>query len=175
MKVPYYFTCLILAKIKNNDHISYLGIWKAPQWCLHCKDMYCKDECRFCKRASPNTDDTEPCTGNSDWHGSIKTIMIINECILTQLTSLLSSYSSPAICPAWVASTIPHLHENELLSGNADVSHTQLNVSATWADIARLAEEEKEERGCSRCQKMSLWMILPVSLPALTITGIWVV
>lgn len=47
----------------------------------------------------------------------------------------------------------PSFQENESVGSIADVSHTQLNVSTTWADIARLAEEKKEERRCSRCQK----------------------
>lgn len=45
-------------------------------------------------------------------------------------------------------------------------------------------DEEKEEegyfpkqrdRGTEQGEDMSLWVILPVSLPSLTITGIWVV
>lgn len=55
------------------------------------------------------------------------------------------------------------------------------NLNANWwATTARLAKAQKE-RSLSggpideRVSEMSLWMILPVSLPALTITGIWVV
>ena len=66
-------------------------------------------------------------------------------------------------------------YENVIWNGLAK------NLNANWwATTARLAKAQKE-RSLSggavdeRALEMSLWMILPVSLPALTITGIWVV
>lgn len=90
-------------------------------------------------------------------------------------TALVRQLRSEALtCPASVPSAPVHLRGKDE-SVAEDVSHTQLNDRTTRAGSARLAEEEEEERGCARCWKMSLWMILPVSLPVLTFTGIWVV
>lgn len=73
---------------------------------------------------------------------------------------------------------------HEQIGWDAAASHLELNGSS-WEESASLAkDEEKEEegyfpkqrdRGTEQGEDMSLWVILPVSLPSLTITGIWVV
>ncbi|KAJ3610386.1 hypothetical protein NHX12_022478 [Muraenolepis orangiensis] len=56
--------------------------------------------------------------------------------------------------------------------------HTSFTEAVYPAFSVVLEEEEERRRGIPgyrRSSEMSLWMMLPVSLPALTITGIWVV
>lgn len=99
---------------------------------------------------------------------------------------MLSSLSSSSFQTGHVVSahslSSPSSHKH--VGWDATASYLELNASP-WEESASLAkDEEKEEegyfpkqrdRGTEQGEDMSLWVILPVSLPSLTITGIWVV